>query len=925
MRYFPEGGFSKSYYHCGPSKIVSVDKGGNTFWKHFRFKQQQDHQFEEFLRNLKDTTRPATNPSVNPIVTEAEKREEKRTRFARGTPFYRKATQRVSKVSDNPTQTTYTPWKVRGTSETLQSNGNQQALVERRLNATKTKEILQRNSLHDPHNSVTGTGTLIAARKMQSYIQFITTPTADTPGTALLLHFDDKRYLVGNVHEGTQRACIQRGQKLSKVSDIFLTGKTEWKSTGGLIGMVLTLADATNSAAISAAEKINEKNLRESKRQTRDAGENAQSLGSSKSKKAVALTQQAVQPTLTIHGGPNITHTLATARRFVFRKGMPVDVAEYTDDDHEHAPSQDWKPTWADPRIQVWAMPISPSVTQQASATPSPKSPRKRSFNEFAGREDPPPPLEAANDKVSAEISRFARERQSQNFCKSVVTEMFNSEWRHDNLVETPLRDVQMPAALFTRNPDSKKLERYTGPVPDGTTPMPAINVLVRKPWPGAAINYLPSTKPSSTSMSYIIRNQKQRGRFLPARAKELKVREGPLWSKLTTGHSVQSTDGVTIEPEMVLEEAREGAGVAVIDLPSIDYIDNLVNRSEWKVDKVMTGVGAIIWLLGPGVGQNETLKKFIHEHKDLKHIVSSQDYCQNYLSMDSSAAAAVRLNQLDPSHYAIPVHDDINSLQYRQSQIETDLSVGCIQAQRGHTITTGPSFHIQTADIVPDLNLAAILQEVPRDVLELARAAREAIITESETAGAGVQSLPSQDAEIVFLGTGSALPSKYRNVSATLVRVPGYGSYLLDCGENTLGQLKRVFTPVELAEVFRDLRLIWISHLHADHHLGTVSVIKAWYEEVHRKNDGGNSTRIHSLSQQPQDPVAALRQGNKLFVASHIGMLRWLREYSDVEDYGYHQIVPLNCFAVDTKSTYYSTIEWNSQLVSFHPSNPEM
>ena len=67
-------------------------------------------------------------------------------------------------------------------------------------------------------------------------------------------------------------------------------------------------------------------------------------------------------------------------------------------------------------------------------------------------------------------------------------------------------------------------------------------------------------------------------------------------------------------------------------------------------------------------------------------------------------------------------------------------------------------------------------------------------------------------DHEVITLGTGSALPSKYRNVSATLLRIPGKGSYLFDCGENTIGQLLRVFGPEKLADVLLDLKLIWIS-----------------------------------------------------------------------------------------------------------------
>jgi ribonuclease Z len=123
-------------------------------------------------------------------------------------------------------------------------------------------------------------------------------------------------------------------------------------------------------------------------------------------------------------------------------------------------------------------------------------------------------------------------------------------------------------------------------------------------------------------------------------------------------------------------------------------------------------------------------------------------------------------------------------------------------------------------------------------------------------------QDIPNRDTEIIPLGTGSALPSKYRNVSATMVRVPGYGSYLFDCGENTLGQLRRMYGYDGANEILRDLKVIWISHLHADHHLGTASLIKAW-------NDATTS------------------DGSRMAVASHRNMLDWLREYADIEDFG--------------------------------------
>ena len=76
-----------------------------------------------------------------------------------------------------------------------------------------------------------------------------------------------------------------------------------------------------------------------------------------------------------------------------------------------------------------------------------------------------------------------------------------------------------------------------------------------------------------------------------------------------------------------------------------------------------------------------------------------------------------------------------------------------------------------------------------------------------------------NRDLSVIPLGTGSSAPGKYRNVSSTLIELPS-SNILLDCGEGTLGQLFRVFGP-RLEEVLMKIRLIFISHLHADHHLG--------------------------------------------------------------------------------------------------------
>lgn len=653
---------------------------------------------------------------------------------------------------------------------------------------------------------------------MKCWVQFLSTPTADTPGTTMVLHFDAKRYLVGHIAEGTQRAAIQRRIGLIKVSDILLTGKTEWKTNGGLIGMILTIADGVSGSKEDAKNSLGV-NATEDKKQW-----------------------------LNIHGGPNLTHMMATARRFVFRKGLPIHTQEFRSSTKEEQ-STDEKPSWEDDLVKVWAMTLEPSL----EAT----SPRKRSHEEFAN--------DATVTSSDSKEDSVEKEDEADQIRRGVVADMFSSQWRMDTLIPKKLSEVAMPATIFFRN-EQGKIEKYQGPMTGEGKDVPDIDVLVRNPWPGALIESLPPTKPAATSVSYIIKGHQQRGKFLPHVAKKLGVKPGPLFTQLTLGKSVTLHDGTVVTPEQVMEKSKEGGGFAIIDLPDRTYVEALINRKEWSSTETMNGVGAVIWLLGPGVVEDPKIQKFMEDHKQYNHIVSSTDTSANYLALESPAEAAIRLHILDPERFPIPVHSNVvPGLQGKEKDLIYE------PARAGKTILLEPRFEVQDKNIVHYLDTAKTIVETPKIVKELAAEARSIVTSKAylEELAERQKDIPSKDAEVITLGTGSALPSKYRNVSATLLRVPGFGSYLFDCGENTLGQLKRVFGD-ELPAVLRDLKVIWISHLHADHHLGTASVIKAWDTET-KKSD--------------------LTRDNKLIVSSDKAMLEWLREYSEVESFGYDRV----------------------------------
>jgi ribonuclease Z len=694
---------------------------------------------------------------------------------------------------------------------------------------------------------------------MSSSVEVITTPTSDTAGTTIVLRTASKHYVFGSQAEGTQRALVQQGTRLLKAQDFFLTGKAEWQNTGGLVGMMLTLADASSSSYEQAMILV---------REQRERGRKA--------------PPEPPRPRFNIYGPPNLKHTFSTCRRFIFRKGIPINATEYADKPVEKDEAGNIPPTWQDTNIQVWALPVKPARLQ---CDPGAEAEFEARCQDYDAR------LNTFEDhKATPNESKQERHARYDRIRTATLKYMFDSNWSFDTLVERPLSQVRMPAAIFVRNSETHAYEPYNGPKPGGTEPLPDIKVWTRTPWPGAMILALPPTRPEPESISYIVRTHPARGTFDVARAKALGVKQGPDFGKLTAGQSVQNQNGDWIEPSQVLAPDRPGQGIAILDVPSIEYLEAIVQREELKSASVMTGIGAIIWVLGPGVSGQPMLNDFMAKLNDVKHIISSADVSPNRITYDSVAGQATRLGQVDPSRYSVPVYDDVsipqkNLLSNAHRQV-APLPNDVIAADRGLSFVLMPKFAMKEGTKSQLFNSETIQSETDVEVLRLAASAQQAVNDDTTTQQSWRKLLARPDTEVTTLGTGSALPSKYRNVSATLVRVPGVGNYLLDCGENTLGQLSRVFPPEELRDIIKNLRVIWISHLHADHHLGTAGVIRVWYHLAH--GGASNPKSLDTTTLQTDSSEYGLA------VISHAGMLQWLYEYSSVEDFGYSRILPL-------------------------------
>lgn len=86
-------------------------------------------------------------------------------------------------------------------------------------------------------------------------------------------------------------------------------------------------------------------------------------------------------------------------------------------------------------------------------------------------------------------------------------------------------------------------------------------------------------TKPC---VGYVFEEYERPGAFHPEKADALHVPRGPLWSKLQSGESVRSSDGIVVSPEQVLGEKRKGRKFSyVTDTLAFPEIASEVSNSD--------------------------------------------------------------------------------------------------------------------------------------------------------------------------------------------------------------------------------------------------------------------------------------------------------------------------------------------------------
>lgn len=360
------------------------------------------------------------------------------------------------------------------------------------------------------------------------------------------------------------------------------------------------------------------------------------------------------------------------------------------------------------------------------------------------------------------------------------------------------------------------------------------------------------------------------RGKFKVDEAVKLGVPRGPLFAKLTKGQAITLDDGTVVTPEQVLEKERHFAKVLILDIPDDLYLSAFVEKFK---EYDCADLGVVYYFLGDSVTINDDLFKFIdlfekNDYGKVNHMISHNKISPNTISFFGSALTTLKLKALQVNNYNLPRTDRVFSKDFYETfdkpltkgtsmceSQETPLST-VIEKDNIHifaqnkTLTLEP-FHrgeepmkCEIDGSVTDLSWQQIFEDHIQP-LDFPLADVDTIINDQlHVNNFNNTTEKKKHVEIITLGTGSALPSKYRNVVSTLVKLPYTYSngdivnrnVLLDAGENTLGTMHRMFSQLAVKSIFQDLKMIYLSHLHADHHLGIISILNEWYK--HNKDD---------------------------------------------------------------------------------------
>lgn len=336
--------------------------------------------------------------------------------------------------------------------------------------------------------------------------------------------------------------------------------------------------------------------------------------------------------------------------------------------------------------------------------------------------------------------------------------------------------------------------------------------------------------------MHYALHVKDLRGKFLPNEAKRLGLKPGPQFGELSKGNIVTLENGVQIHPDQVHTPAQKG--VVILIIYGTEDFHNIIIEHQNKFQDYMnlgiTQASFVFHLVPNSTWKNDEYQNFVGKfNPDCYHVVCNEETLHRYDIFEGSSLLQEKLSFIDEN-----IFKSTKKTIYPKDEILEEETINNIKslywnkhkipAQHGLQLVVHPHEKIQ---IEKNSRTPQTYTSPDEELIKLIEIYKNSKMNEkwdsSNIQETILQNLSNNDAEITFLGTGSAIPSKYRNVTGIFLNLFESGSMFMDCGEGTFGQLCRVYGKDEADLLLEKIKLIHISHIHADHHLGLLEILE--------------------------------------------------------------------------------------------------
>lgn len=320
----------------------------------------------------------------------------------------------------------------------------------------------------------------------------------------------------------------------------------------------------------------------------------------------------------------------------------------------------------------------------------------------------------------------------------------------------------------------------------------------------------------------YILKANDKRGKFNVVKALQLGVPKGKDFARLTNGETIVTPDGKTVKPQDVMGESLKGSSVLIISVPNSTFLKQVIESSHWHPYFVEEREFVVYHLVPPEILKSQEYYNFISKFSQSSQHIIVNEHCERLSTNQDSLKLQVKLHAFNQKIYPIPT-DEMN-IQRNNAQCLSLPNIREVNLFEKYSLDPG---RVGFYDKIDKINIDELFNNTKEEVKKFWETNKQSDKNsfENDSRTDLISKIGENEGEFCILGTASANPSKYRAVTSIFLNFFHDGCAFLDCGEGSLAQLYRIYGQ-KTEQLLLNLKLIFISHLHADHHCDLVNIL---------------------------------------------------------------------------------------------------